>query len=168
MSATFYPISLLDPVIDCTICFDPLQDNVVAHADKDADSDETLHCFHTACIRRWAKERPTCPLCRKYISLSSLFSFKERAIQWIKDLSAYSYVFIIAGLSAILSVGITMSEIGNNNILGAGVAIVSGTIIGVIARVFGSLFLQTEGERNNATLITAAIAARFVYSFWWI
>ncbi|KNE93815.1 hypothetical protein, variant [Puccinia striiformis f. sp. tritici PST-78] len=54
-----HPIPSKGGTIDCRICLEDLYDG------QGIKQRATCrHCFHTACLSRWERESPTCPLCR--------------------------------------------------------------------------------------------------------
>jgi hypothetical protein len=79
MGIRFFSVSP-NPLEKCSICYDPLDKDVVAH-DK-----ELLYAMHKKCLKAWVERHPTCPHCRGDIDLSSLFSLKERVIIWSKNI----------------------------------------------------------------------------------
>lgn len=65
---------------DCSICFEPLnQNDVVAHGPNAIRSDaQDLHPVHRICIKKWLAEKDSCPECRQQIDRNSLMSYGER------------------------------------------------------------------------------------------
>jgi len=54
---------------ECSVCLEPLETaNSVAHCGC-ASSEAEPHWTHFACLTKWVRENPTCPLCRHPISV---------------------------------------------------------------------------------------------------
>lgn len=63
----------------CSICFDPLDEEAIAHGEEN---------FHPACKKcalAWFSIRPICPICRGSADISSVCSFSEKALLWLQD-----------------------------------------------------------------------------------
>ena len=74
MSVSFH-ISQSHPSETCVVCRDELTDDVMCHND--------VHPVHQKCIKLWLRVNPTCPICRVAINTSTVFSWKDRIINFI-------------------------------------------------------------------------------------
>ncbi|MEI6242688.1 MAG: RING finger protein [Chlamydiota bacterium] len=94
MSAVSFKITTLyNPTEICPICLFPLENaEVVAHDDPDGKK----HPIHKTCVREWLKVHPICPSCKKNVNTKSLFSWKERTLQIIKEDLPYVLATIAA------------------------------------------------------------------------
>ena len=76
MTVSFHTSTTHNPLDTCSICLMPLEKkNVIFH-----DNQGEKHPIHKKCMEVWAKITPCCPSCKQPANLSSLLSWKERAI----------------------------------------------------------------------------------------
>lgn len=76
MTAVFGSWSLTsDPY---PICFEDLQEDVVAHNAAQENASPTFHAFHRSCLAKWVIRNNRCPLCRESIDLASLAKVDEK------------------------------------------------------------------------------------------
>jgi hypothetical protein len=81
------------PDLNCGICRESLNQDVVVHDDNDGEK----HPLHKKCALEWFKTSATCPFCRVNIEPSSLFSWKDKVVNyWNKYSNARAH--IIAGI----------------------------------------------------------------------
>ncbi|HSW87502.1 MAG TPA: RING finger domain-containing protein [Rhabdochlamydiaceae bacterium] len=68
-----------NPSYTCCICLQKSEEDLQTHND--------LHAMHKECIKVWAKNHSTCPVCRTDVDSSSLFSWKERIIHRLENVN---------------------------------------------------------------------------------
>jgi len=77
MSVSFFP-SQPNVIGICGICLEQLGNDAMTH--------DMLHHIHRKCLKIWAKKHLICPYCKQKIDPSSLFSWKEKMVNWIQNI----------------------------------------------------------------------------------
>lgn len=70
---------------DCGICLSAPDNEFVSHNWVDEHGKLNGHAFHKECIKEWVKITALCPFCKAPVEKSSLFSWKERCIKFLKE-----------------------------------------------------------------------------------
>lgn len=74
-----------NPTLDCGICLESLEQNVVAH-----EGEGNKHPLHKNCIKKWVQLHPlnpTCPSCFANVNPNSLLSLREQMMNYCKKVS---------------------------------------------------------------------------------
>ena len=59
--------------MECSICYEEIS--------HDAYVTECKHKFHTDCLKKWLQDHHSCPMCRKVVNKTSIFTSNELANQ---------------------------------------------------------------------------------------
>jgi hypothetical protein len=95
------------PDLNCGICRESLNQDVVIHEDNDGEK----HPLHKKCALEWLKTSATCPFCRVNIDPSSLFSWKDKVVNCWNKYNNFnnSRANIIAGIVTGIIFGLLLS-----------------------------------------------------------
>jgi hypothetical protein len=114
-SISFTKVTKSNPEEVCGICLQPSGTDFVVH---DGGKDNTkIHPFDVKCLKTWFAEHsdnPTCPTCRAKVNTQSLFSWKEKLVTELKNLSPIA-MFIGANIALVattLIFGIAADSMG--------------------------------------------------------
>ena len=137
----------------CSICYDEtvaLENPFVSHGKCEA--------FHINCLKIWLEIQNTCPLCRKNVDSSSLFSWTERAIKELKLMKNDALIGVVGGvLAGLTSIG--LASIGGAL---AGGALAGGALVG--GALVGGALIRGEGRGAliGGALIGGALVGKIV------
>lgn len=89
------------PDEDCGICLDPLTSNVWEHVE--------IHRFHGMCIKDWAKDNNTCPICREVVDMTTLLGKKVLSNPPVIPRVIYNGFLLLGASSVCIHTGLFLS-----------------------------------------------------------
>lgn len=146
---------------DCGICYEPLKENAVIHTGENGNR----HPYCKPCLTNWLRQAATCPSCQVALDTDSVFSWKDKAIVWLKSIKPTVYTMKLGGwsfLTSILALSLSYMEEGHKangqvtvNLSKCAVTILCSTLTGL-----------TAGKAVIIDKDAAAMGVSFITSYW--